>query len=258
VTVRQLLSHQAGVVALRRPLAREALYDWDAIVTLLAAEAPFWAPGSAHGEHALFYGHLCGELVRRVDGRSLGAFWRDEVARPWSLDFHIGLMPHEQARAVDLTGAIARGDGGAMYRQALENPPGLTELDFVNSVAWRAAEIPAVNGHGTAMAITRFYAGLLGGGELEGRRLVSEETVAAMIAGEMTGPDLVMNDEFTWGLGVAIEPDGFGMGGIGGSLGWAEPGVGGGFAFGYATRQMGDHDRALAMDAVLREVLKQR
>ena len=224
---------------------------------LLAAEAPWWEPGTAHGEHALFYGHLCGELVRRVDGRSLGAFWRDEVARPWSLDFHIGLMPHEQPRAVDLTGAIVRGEAGAMYRQALDNPPGLTELDVVNSVAWRAAEIPAVNGHGTAMSIARFYAGLLGGGSLEGRRLVSETTVAAMRVGEMSGRDLVMDDDFTWGLGVAIEPDGFGMGGIGGSLGWADPDLGG-FAYGYATRAMADHDRALAVDAALRDVLRRR
>jgi CubicO group peptidase (beta-lactamase class C family) len=247
-SVRQLLSHQAGLIALREPQPPAVLLDWDRMCALLAAEAPWWEPGTGHGEHALFYGHLCGELVRRIDGRSLGAFWREEVARPWQLDFHIGLGVAERSRVVDLEGAVPPLGGVAM-----SNPPGALDLAVVNSDAWRTAEIPAVNGHGTAEAIARFYAGLLDGGKLDGVRLVTAETVAAMTAGEMTAHDPVIDDEVTWGLGVSVDHDGYGMGGVGGSLGLADPDLG--LAEAYVTRHMGDHDRAEAMDAAVRAAL---
>jgi CubicO group peptidase (beta-lactamase class C family) len=254
VTVRQALSHQAGVVALREPQPLEALFDWDRTCSLLAAERPWFEPGTAHAEHALFFGHLCGELVRRVDGRSLGAFWRDEVAIPWGLDFHIGLDEREQRRAVALTGRIGRHDA-ELYRLATENPPGLLDLSVVNSQAWRAAQIPAVNGHGTAEAIARFYAGLLDGGELDGVRLVSDRIVAAMTAGELTAFDLLLEDETTWGLGVCIwaEGGGYGMAGLGGSIGMADPALG--LAQAYVTREMGTHERADTMDIAVRSAL---
>jgi len=254
VTVRQLLSHQAGLVALREPQPHETIFDWDRVCILLAAEEPWWDPGTAHGEHALFYGHLCGELVRRIDGRTLGRFWREEVAEPWSLGFAIGLREGEQARAVDLTGELRPADDEAgLYALAVGNPPGLRDLAVVNSGRWRAAEIPAVNGHGNAVAVARFYAGLAAGGVLDSVRVLSRDIVEAMTAGERTGPDLVFEEEVTWGLGVAIDSDGYGMGGLGGSLGWADPQLG--LAEAYVTRSMGDHDRAESMDAAIRAVL---
>jgi CubicO group peptidase (beta-lactamase class C family) len=254
ISVRRLLSHQAGLVALREPQPPETIFDWTRICELLAGEAPWWEPGTAHGEHALFYGHLCGELVRRIDGRTLGTFWREEVADPWRLDFVIGLGEAEQARAVDLIGELPTAeDEHGLYARALGNPPGLRDLAVVNGMRWRAAEIPAVNGHGNAVAVARFYAGLLAGGELDGVRLFSPGIVETMTAGEMTGPDLVFEDEVTWGLGVAIDSDGYGMGGLGGSLGWADPRLG--LAEAYVTRSMRDHERAEAMDAAIRWVL---
>ena len=252
VTVRQALSHQAGLVALRDPQPLEVLFDWDRTCALLAAEPPWFRPGAAHAEHALFYGHLCGELVRRTDGRSLGAFWRDEVALPWGLDFYIGIGEQDQLRVVDLTGEIPEREG-ELYRLATSNPPGLLDLRVVNSQAWRAAEIPAVNGHGTAEAVAGFYAGLLNGGESGGVRLVSREIVEAMTAGERTAPDLLLEEKVTWGLGVGVDRDGYGMGGLGGSVGLGDPKLG--LAEAYVTRQMGTHDRADAMDAAVRAAL---
>jgi CubicO group peptidase (beta-lactamase class C family) len=253
-TVRQLLSHQAGLVALREPRPPELLLDWDATCATLAAEAPWWEPGTAHAEHALFYGHLAGELVRRVDGRSLGAFWREEVAQPWRLDVHVGLGDAELARTVDLVGelddAAERSD---LYRQALGNPPGARDLAVVNGEPWRRAEIPAVNGHATALGVARFYAGLVAGGTLDGVRLVGPDTVAAMRAGERTAHDALLGEEVTWGLGVWVDHDGFGMAGIGGSLGMADPDTG--LAEAYITRQMGDHERCGIVDVALREAL---
>lgn len=252
VTVRQALSHQAGLVALREAQPAEALFDWHRVCALLAAEAPWWEPGTGHGEHALFYGHLCGELVRRIDGRSLGAFWREEVASPWGLDFHIGLGDRERARTVDLVGQIPAGEG-ELYRLATSNPSGLLDLAVVNGEAWRGAEIPAVNGHGTARGVARFFAGLLAGGELDGVRLVAPETVSAMSAGELTAHDVLLEDHVTWGLGVMVDHDGYGMGGLGGSLGLADPALG--LAEAYVTRHMGDHRRAEEMDAAVRAAL---
>ena len=145
-TVRHVLSHQAGVVALDAPASTEVFYDWERMSALLAAQQPHWPPGTAHGESALFYGHLVGELVRRVDGRRLGQFLRDEVCIPLGLDFTVGLTREQQARAVDLTcfddlDPTTRSD---LYRHATTNPPGAHDPAVVNSAAWRAAEIPAI------------------------------------------------------------------------------------------------------------------
>jgi CubicO group peptidase (beta-lactamase class C family) len=252
VTVRQLLSHQAGLVALRDQPPPDLLFDWDRTCALLAAEAPWWEPGTGHGEHAFFYGHLCGEVVRRVDGRSLGTFWREEVAEPWGLDFYIGLDEAERARAADLVGSVPLPEG-ELFKISVSNAPEVRDLAVVNSDAWRAAEIPAVNGHGTARAIARFYAALVAGGELDGVRLVSPATVAAMTAGELTAHDRLLEEEETWGLGVWVDHDGYGMGGVGGSLGMADPALG--LAEAYVTRQMGDHERSDAMDAAIRAAL---
>ena len=101
--MRHVLSHQAGVVALDAPAPTEVFYDWDALCALLAAQQPAWAPGTAHGESALFYGHLVGEIVRRIDGRGPGTFLREELCGPAGLDFMVGLTPEDQRRAVDLT-----------------------------------------------------------------------------------------------------------------------------------------------------------
>jgi CubicO group peptidase (beta-lactamase class C family) len=239
-SVRQTLSHQAGLVALREPQPTEVLYDWDRMCELIAAEEPWWEPGSAHGEHALTYGYLCGEIVRRVDGRSLGTFWREEVAEPHGIDFHVGLREAELARCVDLTGTLPE-----FGHQAIANPPGARDLSVVNSTAWRSAEIPAVNGHGTAMALATFFSKI--------PELLSPELLAAMTAGEMTAHDPVIGDEITWGLGVWVEPDGYGMGGIGGSLAMADPALG--LAEAYVTPRMGDHARADALDAAVRAAL---
>ena len=157
------------------------------------------------------------------------------------------------ARTVDVEGGIDVG-GGDLRRLALNNPPGLLDLSVVNGTRWRAAEIPAVNGHGTAMAVARFYAGLIGGGELDGVRLVSADTVAAMTAGELTARDVVVGEEITWGLGVWVDNDGFGMGGLGGSLGMADPALG--VAEAYVTRYLAGYDRAEAVDTALRAALQ--
>jgi CubicO group peptidase (beta-lactamase class C family) len=238
-TVRQVLSHQAGLVALREPQPLETALDWDRAIAALRAEEPWWQPGTAAGEHALWYGHLVGDIVMRADGRTLGAFFREEIAQPLGLDFEIGVT--DESRIADLTAS-----GGwreemlagvsDLYRLAVDNPRCLRDLDVLNSSEWRRAEIPAVNGHGDARSVARFYDALLRG------ELISDDLLAEATRPQWTGTDVLLEDERSWGLGFAVEPDGFGMGGIGGSLGWADPERG--LAFGFVTAALGDHDRA--------------
>jgi CubicO group peptidase (beta-lactamase class C family) len=248
-TVRHVLSHQAGVVVLDDPAPTEVLYDWDALCALLARQEPAWTPGEAHGESALFYGHLVGELVRRVDGRTPGRFLRDEVR----LDFAFGLTPEEQARAVELTGLdedFARENLVAkpeIYERAIGNPPGARDAAVVNSARWRAAEIPSINGHGTARGAAGLYAALLQG------QLLSPDLRAEATRIQSSGVDRVFGEENAWGLGFGIDEDGYGMGGTGGSF--AAASTVGGYAMAFVTGSMGDHARATTVENAFRSCL---
>jgi CubicO group peptidase (beta-lactamase class C family) len=252
-TVRQVVSHQAGVVALDEPAPTEAFYDWDRLCSLLAAQEPAWTPGTAHGESALFYGHLVGELVRRVDGRSLGRFLREEICGPLDLDFAVGLGADDVARAVELTGLDddfrRAGEAGKpeLYRRAIDNPPGARDAEVVNGRAWRAAEIPAINGHGSARGAAGLYAALLQG-ELVSRGLLAEATTA-----HCSGRDRVFGHDNAWGLGFGIEDEGFGMGGTGGS--YAGASTKGGYALAFLTGTMGDGSAGELVENAFRSCL---
>lgn len=250
-TVRQVLCHQAGVVALDAPAPTEVLFDWDEMCRLLAAQRPLWEPGTALGESAVFYGHLVGELVRRVDGRKVGAFLRDEVTGPLGLDFAFGLSDEDQRRAVEITGLddtfrVPRPGEPELFRRAVGNPPGARDASVVNSARWRAAEIPATNGHGTARAIAGFYAALLEG------RLLDEPLLAEATRVQASGVDRVFGEQSAFGLGFGVDVDGFGMGGLGGSYGGASRD---GYAIAFVTGSMGSHDRGTRLENTLRSCL---
>ncbi|HJQ84771.1 MAG TPA: serine hydrolase domain-containing protein, partial [Candidatus Binatia bacterium] len=163
-----LLCHQAGLAAIRQPLPLEAVYDWERMVEALGAEAPWWEPGRTSGYHALTFGWLVGELIRRVDGRMPGRFFREEIAEPLGADFHIGLPADAHARVAELVPATpeevaASGPRAAVAPESLlgkvlGNPPIVPEV--ANRPEWRAAEIPAANGHGNARAVARVMAAL--------------------------------------------------------------------------------------------------
>ena len=252
-SVRQVLSHQAGVVALDEPTPTDVFYDWDLMCRLLAGQEPAWDPGCAHGESALFYGHLVGELVRRIDGRSLGSFLRQEICGPLGLDFFVGLNSNEQARAVEVTGLDdrfrAQNAHGRpeLFLRAMSNPPGALDGGIVNGARWRRAEIPAVNGHGSARGVAGLYSALLEG------RLLSEGLLEDATSAQCSGPDRVFGDDNSWGLGFGVDDNCFGMGGLGGAYGGACPD--GGYAFGYVTGSMGDHGGATALENAVRSCI---
>lgn len=251
-TVREVLAHRAGLVLLDDVAPVDTFYDWATMCDLLARQEPSWPPGSAQGESALFYGHLLGQVVRAADGRSLGRFLREEICGPHGLDFHVGLGAAELARVADLTGFDADfraglRDAPGLLTRALANPPGATDPDVVNGPRWRRAEVPAVNGHGTARAVAGFHAALAQG------RLLAPSLVAELARPGPVEPDLVMADERSWGLGVGVDPDGWGMGGLGGSVGWWSSQ--GAYAIAFLTGHIGDHDRGDRLETAVREAL---
>jgi CubicO group peptidase (beta-lactamase class C family) len=251
VRVRWLLSHQAGVAALREAVPSARRFDWSFWTEALAAEPPWWEPGSQHGYHALSFGHLVGELVRRADGRSLGGFFRDEFGEPLGLDFHIGLPERDEARVAELLPAPASPRGAAdPFAAAREAPHSLVGRVFgnptitvedANTRAWRAAEIPAVNGHGTARGLARVYGALATSGALDGVPVLSPDQIARANREQARGPDAVLRPLHTrFGLGFMLtqpmipfgpNPRSFGHPGFGGSIAFADPDAQLGFAY---------------------------
>ncbi|MEV1143736.1 serine hydrolase domain-containing protein [Micromonospora sp. NPDC049799] len=247
-TVRQVLTHTAGLPAFPVPRPPEAVADWDLLCADLAAADPEWEPGSVAAEHAWTYGHLVGELVRRVDGRPVGRFLAEEIAGPWRLDLGYGLGEADQLRCADLRYGdpewprLVAGAPGSLRFRAVDNPAGGRDLSVLNSPLWRGTEVPAVNLHATADAVARLYTGLLAGGTLDGVRLFGADLVTEATRVQYDGDDLLLDRRTRWTLGMQWEPDGsWGMGGLGGSSAWADPECG--YTFAYTTAHLADHDR---------------
>jgi CubicO group peptidase (beta-lactamase class C family) len=256
VPVRWLLSHRAGLPAIRRPLPAEALFDWAAMTAALAETEPWWTPGSRHGYHAITYGYLVGEVIRRVVGRTVGAFLRDEVTGPLGADFFIGVPPEADARAAQVLPEPPPAPGDAtiwdtiladpesVSGRAFLNPP--RPPDLVNTRAWRAAEIPAANGHASARGVARVYAALARGGELDGVRLLAPATIERAVEEQARGRDAVLTVPTRFATGFMLGLPGglfdcgpgrhtFGHPGRGGSIGFADPDAR--IGFGYVTNQ---------------------
>ena len=229
--VRYLLSHTAGLPGFDQPIQAETLYDWDRCINLLAAQKPWWEPGTKNGYHSITFGYLLGELVRRVSGKSLGTFFRDEVANPLKADFHIGLPKEYDSRVGELippipptpqnTGEI---DPNSIPVRVFSNPI-LTSRETLTR-EWRAAEIPASNGHGNARSIVRVGSALACGGELDGVKLLSLNTIEKAIEEQSYNTDLTLNVPLRFGLGFGLvtkempispNPRSFYWGGWGGS-----------------------------------------
>lgn len=255
VPVRMLLSHQTGLCAVDPPLAAGHEYDWDRITAALASQKPFWEPGTRHGYHAMTFGHLVGEVVRRIDGRSLGRYFREEIAEPLGIDFLIGFGPEYDARCADLIAAPRDPNVPDFLEMLRKDPDSLAakvfggsrlDADAANGRAWRAAEIPAGNGHGSARALARLYGALARGGEIDGVRVLSAEAIERANTQQVRGEDAVLKPLHTrFGLGFMMtqpmipfgpNPRSFGHPGAGGSIAFADPDSK--IGFGYVMNQM--------------------
>lgn len=241
-TVADALGHRCGVIEVPDGSIEELL-DWDASVAAIAASEPLWTPGTAHGEHAFTYGHLIGELVRRISGRSIGSFIRSEIAGAHDIDVHIGLASGELGRVTDIaTNPDFWSSIGWTSREALAAlgaDPGIG-ADLVNSTRWRTGEVPAVNGHASARGLARFWSLVLNG-----------TLPASVMEVAGAGRDLVIGEEIAWTLGSAqLEANGgVGMGGLGGSFAGALPAHG--VTWSFLPVRMGDFSRVESFESSL-------
>jgi len=260
IPVRWLLSHRAGLPAVRQLLPGDALFDWDAMTGALAAESPWWDPGTQHGYHAVTFGWLVGEVVRRITGMSLGATFREKIARPLGADFWIGLPDREHERVARLGAPpmapptpggepslmeIVMREPEGMTARAFANPPSI--MTSANTPAWRRAEIPGANGQANARAIATIY----GAAADDALPSLGAESVERCRTEQSRGPDAVLRLSTRMGLGFMLPQRGvegaffgpsdrvFGHPGAGGSLGFADPEAK--LGFGYVMNRMGPH-----------------
>ena len=210
VKVSHLMSHSSGLSGWKEPLAPTDLYDWDKATSLLAAQAPFWAPGTAPGYHAMTQGYLIGEVVRRITGQTIGTFFRKEVAEPLGADFHIGMGPEHDARVADLIpppvgGITADGEANELSANMQSNPP-INPLS-TRDRAWRAAEIPAAGGQGNARSVAEIHAILANGGTAKGKRFLSEAGCNRALEVQIEGKDLILGTPVRYGMGFGLKSE---------------------------------------------------
>ena len=209
VEVRHFMSHSAGLSGMDEPISGDDLYDWEKVVAALARQAPWWAPGTASGYHALTQGYLIGELVRRIAGESLGTFFRREIAEPLDADFHIGtgaehhhrigeLIPPKEAPA-----AAAKKDSIAARTFA---SPSVKARESATA-AWRQAELPAANGHGNARSVVAVQTLAANLGSARGKRLMSEPGCRVIFEEQTFGTDLVLGVPIKFGMGYGLTTD---------------------------------------------------
>jgi CubicO group peptidase (beta-lactamase class C family) len=246
-----LLTHQAGVPIIDAPLTLEEVLSWDPVIEAIGEQEPQWVPGTAHGYHAVSYGWLVGEVIRRVTGKTVGAFFAEEIAGPLGLETWIGL-PHEHFQRVAPFGELfdaSDPEAQAMVEaflgpdmpigRALYGPGGVfREEGLFNRPDVLAAEIPAANGVTTASSLAKAYAACIG--EVDGVRILTPEQVEEARRPRTEGNDRILVFESKIGLGFFAHssfspyggPQSFGHTGLGGSCGFADPENG--VAFGYA------------------------
>ncbi|MBN9487757.1 MAG: beta-lactamase family protein [Alphaproteobacteria bacterium] len=268
VTTRMMLDHSSAVPALREKVKDDGPYDWSYMTERLAAEEPFWKPGTRNGYHGFTFGWTVGEMVRRVSGKSLGTFFQDEIAKPLGLDFWIGLPEAIEPRVAPiLPFTYTREQAVTPFLRDLADRQSIASLFFMNVGAWRiggantraghAAEIGAANGITNARGLAGMYAPLATGGG----KLVDEKTLVRMGEVSMaTHDDATLRIPTRFALGFMKSMDNrrrsvgaeifgpdvdsailgsaaFGHVGAGGSLGFADPAAG--LSFGYTMNQMG-------------------
>jgi len=247
VTVAQTLAHQAGVPGFLQPIDPDLWLDPPACAAAIAALEPIWPPGTASGYHPMTWGYIAGEIAQRASERTLGAILREDICLPLGIDFQIGTPERDHARASEMKKPTRGGDFG-------EITPARKAAFFTKwaaptrgSTQWRLAEIPAANGHGTALAVARLFEAYATGGSINGSRLLSQQGFDAMTRRIWKGEDLVLPFEVDWRIGVlgnsnrfyGPNPEALGHSGNGGSVGFGDPVAG--VSAGYVMNKQSHH-----------------
>ena len=249
IPVRYILDHRAALPIITDPLYPGAIYDPPAICEALAEQAPLWEPGTQAAYHIHTQGYLLGEIIRRVTGKTIGQFLREEITGPLGVDFQIGVKSeHDHLRAAELIPnmnakllAAREAEKDNLLGKAFTQNPNLTWAQTMNSKPWRDSEIASGNGHGNARAIARIYGAYARGGEVDGVRLVSRASIEAMITEQHNQVELMQQRPYHQALGVLLNSPGavfmgpnaraFGHHGLGGSIGFADPDARVGFSY---------------------------
>jgi CubicO group peptidase (beta-lactamase class C family) len=247
--VRFILDHRAGLPYIAEPLWPGAIYDHEAICKALAAQAPVWEPGTVAAYHIHTQGYLIGEIVRRVTGKTIGRFIRDELSAPLSADFMIGsLSAHDQARCAEVMPnmqarlfAAKEVEAETLRSKVFVQNPAEPWPATLNSTLWREAEIASGNGHGNARGVARIYGAFARGGELDGVRLTRPSSIEGMITEQHNMTELMQERPYHQALGILLNTPAavymgpnaraFGHHGIGGSIGFADPDARVGFSY---------------------------
>ncbi|HEV2806250.1 MAG TPA: serine hydrolase domain-containing protein [Chthoniobacterales bacterium] len=252
ITLGQLLSHQAGLSAIEEPVD---VLDYAAVIGALEKQKPLWPPGTAHGYHARTFGFLVDECTRRITGKRIAEYWREQFAEPLDLKIWIGLPPNQQEQAATIYAAKAGGEQtpaefyrelatpGTLVRKTFTSPAGLHSIAAMNTAENRALPIVSFGGIGSASALGKFYGMLANGGEMGGRPFFNRETIALMTTTLSSGIDRILQIPTAFSAGFMKDPAGsmnrifgpspsaFGHPGAGGSNAFADPENGIGFAY---------------------------
>jgi CubicO group peptidase (beta-lactamase class C family) len=240
ILVRHLFDHRAALTYVDAELQPGDLYDWDTMTEALAASAPNWPPGETPVYMNLTFGYLLGEIVRRITGKRIGQFLREDLGGPLGLDYHFALSADVAARCAPV---IRRGPpppGPDVGSPAQLSARGLGADEDFNSAAWRGAEIGAGSGHGTARSIARLLSAVGQGGVLDGVRIFSQATAARAVTFSCESVDPVFGVHNRFALGYQMgtadvpmgpNPDAFGHMGASGGIGWYDPGARLAFAY---------------------------
>jgi len=268
--VSDFLCHRAGMFGFQGGIPEGSWQDWKKFTDHLQSQAPIREPGSSQGYHAMTYGWLVGELIRRVDGRTAGEYFKEEIATPFNIDFHIGLQESDFERCADMLmrdmdanttkmpGDFVRHIPDFMLPKKLKNfKAAITGgdfliafqgrhddgLDYANLPDWRMAEIPSANGHGSAKSLAKLYGILSNGCERDGISIMKPETLARSMTPHSSGPDTVLfGGDMKFGLGYEL---GRGVSGLGNlspifqNAMFGHAGVGGAVAFGDPDKELG-------------------
>jgi len=208
VEVRHLMSHTSGVSGWDRPFTADDIYDWDKSTRRLAAQAPWWQPGTAAGYHAANQGHLVGEVIRRITGMSLQQFVAREIAGPLGADFQIGAREADWGRIADVVPPpplqidFTKLDPNSPMVKTFTGPP--LPAATANTAAWRRADIGACNGHGNAASVARILSAISLGGSAGGVRLLSGKTIDLIFQQQSSGVDRVLGIPLRWGIGFGL------------------------------------------------------
>lgn len=207
VKVWHIMDHAAGLSGLDEPISGEDLYEWDKVTGLLAGQAPWWKPGTATAYHAVTQGYLIGEVVRRITGKTIGTFFREEIAEPLAADFHIGVPDSEFHRIGNLVpppgdSIAAPGDPDSIAARTFRNPPVSARQSHTDE--WRRAEIPAANGHGNARSVALIQSAVACGGKVGDVQLIGPKTAALVMQERISGQDMALGTPVRFGLGYGL------------------------------------------------------